>query len=71
MPKNKIKVSRKDYYLRKHKIQFSLNDKEKAMLDDYCKKNKISNRSEFIRKKLMADVFNYMVDEHYPRLFDV
>jgi len=54
---------------RNHRSAFLLNDKEKEALDSYCKKNKIKNKSKFIRETLLRTVMNHFMED-YPTLFD-
>ncbi len=54
---------------RKHKIGLLLNDKEKKVLDNYCKKYKITNRSKFIRELVVSEILGQL-DKDYPSLFD-
>ena len=53
---------------RKHLQVFLMNEKEADALDNYCKRYKIENRSQFIRETL----FKYIIEEiesDYPTLF--
>ncbi|GAF03719.1 hypothetical protein [Saccharicrinis fermentans] len=54
---------------RKHRTSFMLNEKEKEAIESYCKKNKINNKSKFIRETLMRTVIQHFLDD-YPTLFD-
>ncbi len=54
---------------RKHSIQILLNEKEKKVLDNYCKKYRISNRSKFIRELVVSEILEQL-DKDYPSLFD-
>ncbi len=54
---------------RKHVIKIQLNDKEKQVLDSYCKKYKITNRSKLIRETIFASMLA-KIEEDYPTLFD-
>lgn len=54
---------------RKQNITFLLNDKEKKVLDNYCRKYKISNRSKFIREIVVSTILEQF-DKDYPSLFD-
>lgn len=54
---------------RTRRSSFLLNDKEKEAIDIYCKKNKIKNKSKFIRETIMRIVMDHFVDD-YPTLFD-
>ena len=54
---------------RNNKITISLNDKEIRVLDQFCEKYKIENRSRFLRETIMLAVLKRF-DEDYPKLFD-
>ncbi len=54
---------------RRHSIRIKLNDKEKKVLDNYCKKYKITNRSKLIRETIFASLLA-KIEEDYPSLFD-
>jgi hypothetical protein len=54
---------------RTHRSAFLLNDKEKEAFDSYCKKNKIKNKSKFIRETLLRTVMTHFLED-YPTLFD-
>ena len=54
---------------RVHRTAFLLNDKEKQAIEIYCKKNKIKNKSKFMRETLMRTVMDHFLED-YPTLFD-
>ncbi len=54
---------------RKHRITIHLNDKEMQVLNNYCKKYNIENRSQFIRETVFASML-VKIEEDYPSLFD-
>ncbi|WP_066628328.1 hypothetical protein [Labilibacter marinus] len=54
---------------RKHRTAFLLNEKEKEAIESYCKKNKIRNKSKFMRETLMRTVMDHFLED-YPTLFD-
>ncbi|MGQ1784297.1 MULTISPECIES: hypothetical protein [unclassified Saccharicrinis] len=54
---------------RNHRTSFLLNEKEKEAMEWYCKKNRISNKSKFMRETLMRAVMDHFMDD-YPTLFD-
>lgn len=54
---------------RSHRTAFLLNHKEKEALDLYCKKNKIRNKSKFMRETLLRTIMDHFLDD-YPTLFD-
>ncbi len=65
--KNTISVSAS--LRRKHRTSFLLNEKEKEAIESYCKKNKIRNKSKFMRETLMRTVLDHFLED-YPTLFD-
>jgi len=54
---------------RNNKITVSLNDKEVRVLEQFCKKYKIENRSRFLRETIMSAILKRL-DEDYPTLFN-
>ena len=54
---------------RDNKITLSLNDKELRVLEQFCKKYKITNRSRFLRETIMLAILKRF-DEDYPTLFN-
>ncbi len=54
---------------RKHTVKIKLNDKEKQVLDKFCKKYKITNRSKLLREVIFSTVLSKF-EEDYPSLFD-
>ena len=54
---------------RNNKITISLNDKEMRVLEQFCEKYKIENRSRFLRETIMLAVLKRL-DEDHPKLFD-
>ncbi len=53
---------------RQHRVCILLNEKELEAIEIYCKKNKIKNRSGFIRETTLRMVMNHFLDD-YPTLF--
>ncbi|MCW3807533.1 hypothetical protein [Plebeiibacterium marinum] len=62
-------VSRQGALKRNHRTAFLLNDKEKEAIDSYCRKNKIKNKSKFMRETLLRTVMDHFLED-YPTLFD-
>ncbi len=62
-------ISRENSLKRSHRTAFLLNDKEKEAIESYCKKNKIKNKSKFMRETLMRTVMDHFLED-YPTLFD-
>jgi hypothetical protein len=57
----------KDINLRRinrHSILF--NNREKRVIDEYCRKHKINNKSRFMRESIMAIIL-----QDYPTLFEL
>ncbi len=54
---------------RSNKITISLNDKELRVLEQFCQKYKIENRSRFLRETIMQTILKKF-DEDYPTLFN-
>ncbi len=54
----------------RHKRIVSLvSDEENRIIDDYLRKYKISNKSNWIRETLLAFIYKN-IDEDYPTLFN-
>ncbi len=56
--------------VRKYRICIKFNEKELKVIDKYCKKYNIENRSRFIREAVMKAIIEQMVEQDYPKLFD-
>lgn len=54
---------------RNHSASFLLNDKEKEAIEFYCKKNKIRNKSKFMRETILRTIMDHFLED-YPTLFD-
>ncbi len=54
---------------RTHKFSLTFNDYEFAAIEQYCKRHKIKNRANVIRKFIMTQIF-VDIDKNYPTLFD-
>ncbi len=54
---------------RSNKITVSLNDKEMRVLEQFCKKYKVENRSRFLRETIMSAILKRF-DNDYPTLFN-
>ncbi len=52
-----------------YKFCIKLNKKELALLNKYCDKYNITNKSQFIRQTLMKNIIEKMVEQDYPSLF--
>ena len=59
-----------DKLKRVHTFCIKLNPKELEVFNKYCKKYNITNKSQFIRQTLMKAIFEKMVEQDYPSLFD-
>ncbi len=49
--------------INRHELLF--NNREKRVLDEYCRKHKINNKSKFMRESIMATIL-----QDYPTLFE-
>lgn len=67
--KESIKMSPAQISKREHRIVISLNDKEKKVFDNFCKKYKIEKKAKFVRETLFLFILKRL-DEDYPTLFD-
>jgi len=54
---NQMRVNR-------HELLF--NNREKRVIDEYCKKHKINNKSKFMRESIMSTIL-----QDYPTLFEM
>lgn len=54
---------------RVNKKVISFNNKEISVIEQYCKKYKIDNRSQFMREAIIKSILKKM-DEDYPTLWD-
>lgn len=69
MSRKKKKMVAKFHSTRRDKrIVFHLNEAEFDALNAYCKRYKISNRSQFIRKTVLGKVSKAFCED-YPTLF--
>jgi len=55
-------------FIRKHKLSFVFNDIEQDVLDKYCRKYNINNKSKFMREAIVKAILKQF-DEDYPSLF--
>lgn len=62
-------TAKKKHLVREHLVTFALNEPEFKVLEKYCSKYKISNRSRIIRESLMKSIMSRMVED-YPKLFE-
>lgn len=53
---------------RSHRKTVLFNDKELEVIDEYCRRFKVSSRSALIRQATMERVMQ-MLDENHPTLF--
>ncbi|MCK5347257.1 MAG: hypothetical protein KAR20_27800 [Candidatus Heimdallarchaeota archaeon] len=49
--------------INRHALLF--NNREKRVIDEYCRKHKIKNKSKFMRESIMATIL-----QDYPSLFE-
>jgi hypothetical protein len=55
--------------IRKKRIVALVSDEEDRLIDNYLKKYKISNKSNWMRETLLAFIYKNL-DEDYPTLFN-
>lgn len=53
---------------RKHRKTVLFNEKEISVINSYCKKYSITNKSAFIRGVVISHILE-QVNENYPKLF--
>jgi len=53
---------------RTHKVTILLNDSEQRVLDNFCTRYKVQNRSKLVRETLMRAILKQL-DEDSPTLF--
>lgn len=67
---NKKRKKLKDENLkRKNKRAINFNNHELVVLDKYCNKYKVNNRSQFMREIIMTAILKKFSDD-YPTLWD-
>ncbi len=54
--------------VRRHRATILLNDKELEAIDAYCKKYRVSSRSQFCREAIISVVLRRFEEDH-PKLF--
>jgi metal-responsive CopG/Arc/MetJ family transcriptional regulator len=54
---------------REYRVSIMLNESEQRMLDSFCEKYGVSNRSRLIRETLMRAILK-QIDSDQPTLFD-
>ena len=54
---------------REYRVSILLNEKEQKMLDKFCEKYGVSNRSRLIRETLMRAILK-QIENDQPTLFD-
>jgi len=54
--------------LRKNKKSILFNNKEMKVIESYCEKYRIQNRSKFMREAIITTILKKL-DEDYPTLF--
>lgn len=53
---------------RKFRKTILFNEKERSLIEQYCRKYSIRNRSAFFRDIIIAHILK-QIDENYPKLF--
>lgn len=56
--------------IRKNVATIRFNQKEKEVLDHFCRKYKVANKAKFMRETIMTEILKRF-DEDYPTLFEV
>ena len=69
MAKAPLQFSSQGSMKRTHKKTVTLNEREIAALNEYCKKYRVKNQSKFIRDAVFNNIFKTYSDD-YPTLFD-
>jgi len=54
--------------LRLNKKSISFNNKELNVIESYCQKYRVNNRSKFMREAIITSILKRL-DEDYPTLF--
>ncbi len=54
---------------RKYRVCVKFNHKEFKLINSFCKKYNIKNRSKFIREAVIKSIIEKMVEQDYPKLF--
>ena len=54
--------------LRLNKKSISFNNKELNVIESYCQKYRVNNRSKFMREAIITSILKHL-DEDYPTLF--
>lgn len=69
MKKELKKISTSQEVKRCQRLTCLLSEEEQAFIDTYLKKNKISNRSRWLRETILLFIHKDL-DNKYPTLFD-
>ncbi len=59
---------RQDKLVRRYRKTILFNEKELSLLNQYCEKYSVKNKSAFIRNVLISHILE-QIDDNYPRLF--
>jgi len=59
---------KKEMMRRRYRKTILFNEKERSVIDQYCKKYSIGNRSAFFRDVIITHILQ-QIDENYPKLF--
>ena len=57
-----------EYTKREHRMSIMVSEEEKLMIDRYLEKYKITNKSRWLREKILLFIYKNM-EEDYPTLF--
>lgn len=58
----------RDKLVRRYRKTILFNEKELSLIDQYCEKFSVKNRSAFMRDAIISHILG-QIDENYPRLF--
>jgi len=59
---------RQDKLVRRYRKTVLFNEKELSLINQYCEKYSVRNKSAFIRNVVISHILE-QIDDNYPRLF--
>lgn len=63
-----FRSGQRDKLVRRYRKTILFNEKELSLINQYCEKFSVRNRSAFMRDAVIAHILG-QIDENYPRLF--
>ena len=63
-----FRSEQKEKLARRHRKSILFNEKELSLIDQYCSRYSIRNKSAFIREIVVSHILKQM-DDNYPKLF--